>query len=379
MFSRFVCAGTLALSLVCVAACSTSTPTADEPAVGDGDAQSEEGPVSGAASADAGAEDGAVGDLQQEMDPPPSVDARPASPVFVDAEYDVRVTEGVRYGQALSHAGWQQGDAEPMDLTLDVYEPAGSEAEAKPAVVMIHGGGFTGGSSAHGPLSLMARYFAERGWVAFSINYRLAGDYGTVPASYPSPQTLGVTGQQADQWYALYPACRDGKAAIRWIRAHADTYGLHPEYLTAVGGSAGSFIALALGVSNEEDCRDEISLADDPTLADTHLEQSSTVATVIDHWGGTAILTMLQTLGGQTRFDASDAPVSIVHGTQDPTVSFDEALKIRAAYEDSGVPFAWHPLEGEGHGVWGATVDGSPLVDLARDFIVEQQGLEQAR
>ena len=271
---------------------------------------------------------------------------------------------------------WQEGEGEAMDLTLDVYEPVGSAADAKPAVVMIHGGGFTGGSSAHGPLSNMAGFFAERGWVAFSINYRLAGDFGTVPADYGSPEALGVSGRQADQWYALYPACRDGKAAIRWIRANAETYGLHPEYITAVGGSAGSFMAMALGVSNEEDCRDEVSAEDDPTLAGTHLEQSSRVSTIIDHWGGTAILTMLQTLGGGSRFDASDAPVSIVHGTEDPTVSFDEALAIREAYEQTGVPFAWYPLDGAGHGVWGATIDDNTLAETAQAFIVEQQSLE---
>ena len=83
---------------------------------------------------------------------------------------------------------------------------------------------------------------------------------------------------------------------------------------------------------------------------------------------------MLETLNPGDRFDASDAPMSIVHGTKDPTVLFDEALELKAEYERTGVDFAWYPLEGAGHGPWDATVDGKSLSELALEFIIEQQG-----
>ncbi len=299
----------------------------------------------------------------------PSID--PAGPVFAAATFEVRETEDVVFAQGLSHAVWGSGPGQPMDLTLDIFEPIGHEHPAKPVVVVIHGGGFTGGSSKHAALSAMARAFAERGWVAFSISYRLARDRGTLPANYPM-----LAGGRQNQLRALYPACRDAKAAIRWIRAHAAEYGLHPEYITAIGGSAGSFIAVALGATDEGDCTTEIEPEMDHTLAGTHLEQSSRVATVIDHWGGIAIVTVLEAMGGPDRFDPTDAPISIVHGTEDPTVNFHQAEILRDLYQSTGVPYAFHPLEGQGHGPWGARVDGRTLTRLASDFIVEQQGLE---
>ena len=82
-------------------------------------------------------------------------------------------------------------------------------------------------------------------------------------------------------------------------------------------------------MSGQDDCTDEISVDDDPTLSTTNLDQSSEVATVIEHGGGTSILVVLELMDGIDRFDATDTPVSIVHGTEDVTVPFSEAETIR--------------------------------------------------
>ena len=99
------------------------------------------------------------------------------------------------------------------------------------------------------------------------------------------------------------------------------------------------------------------------------------MATVIDHWGGTAILSMLEFTDGVDRFDPTDAPVSIVHGTEDPAVPFTEAETIRSAYERTGAAYEWNPLEGIGHGAWEVTIDGQSLEESAADFIIETQTL----
>ena len=97
---------------------------------------------------------------------------------------------------------------------------------------------------------------------------------------------------------------------------------------------------------------------------------------MIDHWGGTSILTMLELMDGINRFDPTDAPVSIVHGTEDRTVPFSEAEKIQAAYKGTGVAYEWHPLKGRGHGPWDATLNGQTLFESAYDFIIEIQDLQ---
>ena len=184
-----------------------------------------------------------------------------------------------------------------------------------------------------------------------------------------------LTGTSRDQVAAMYPASRDAKAAVRWMRAHAHELQIHPDYVTALGGSAGSFLAVMLGVTDEADFTDELLATEDPTLEGTWPEQSAAVQTIIDHWGAGSIAELAGFIDGQSRFDASDAPISIVHGTEDPTVLFEEAEELEATWVKTGVPYVFHPLEGAGHGPWGASVDGKDLSMLAMDFIVEQQGL----
>ena len=99
--------------------------------------------------------------------------------VFTDPAFEVRVTKDVVYAQGLSHESPNSDAAVEMDLLLDVYEPVRSDDVTMPAVVMIHGGGFTGGSKQTGWIKDMAPWFASRGWVVYSVDYRVAGDLGT--------------------------------------------------------------------------------------------------------------------------------------------------------------------------------------------------------
>ena len=116
-------------------------------------------------------------------------------------------------------------------------------------------------------------------------------------------------------------------------------------------------------------------MAEDETLATTNLEAAADVHTIIDHWGSTTLIDTVEALTGINRFDETDAPISIVHGTADDTVLFTEAEELRDAYIATGVPHAWYPLEGKGHGAWNADYEGQSLMELAWDFVIEQQGL----
>ncbi len=297
-----------------------------------------------------------------------------APEVLLTSGYEVEVTTHT-YGQGLTHDGWLGEPVGTVDLLLDVYEPTDAPL-GRPAAVIIHGGSFLGGSRRNANIAGFARYFAERGFVAMSIDYRVAGDFGTVPQSwFDLIDGEDLPSDQADQGLAMYPAARDAKAALRWLHAHADSYGINPNYVTTIGGSAGSYLAIMLGVTDPEDFRDELSPEDDSTLETTHLDAASDVHTIIDHWGGITHMELLELLDGRSRFDPTDAPVSIVHGTDDPTVLFEEAEKLRSAYMETGVPYAFHSVEGGRHGIWGATIDGVTLQELALAFVIAQQGI----
>jgi acetyl esterase/lipase len=212
----------------------------------------------------------------------------------------------------------------------------------------------------------MANYFASRGWVVFSLDYRLKNDKGTVPASWK----LSTSN---DDVLKVYPANRDVKAAIRWLYAHSENYNIDTDFITVGGGSAGAFLSVSLGVSDAADYTSEISITDDPTLSTTNIIQPVKVQTIIDFWGGDAHIQYLELISGIQRFDSNDAPILIAHGTNDNVVDFSAAETLERQYQATGVNYEFYPLQGFGHSAWGATINGKSLSDLAFEFITLEQ------
>ena len=125
----------------------------------------------------------------------------------------VEARRGITYA---SHGG--------RELQLDLYLPKARAGKKLPGVVFVHGGGWRTGLRAN--LAPLATRMAERGYVAATVSYRLAGE-------------------------ALYPAAiHDVKAALRWMRSHAAIYGIDPRRIAVAGGSAGGQIASLVGVTN---------------------------------------------------------------------------------------------------------------------------------
>lgn len=137
-------------------------------------------------------------------------------------------------------------------LHLDVYEPPDFRAQTHPAVVLIHGGGWT--SLDKSTMRTMGQFLARSGFVAFAVDYRLFQDH-------------------ENRWPAQLD---DVQRAVRWIRANAAKYGVNPDRIGAFGHSAGAQLAALLGM---EDTRDN----SDPALA----SYSSRVQAVVDVSGPT--------------------------------------------------------------------------------------------
>ena len=211
-------------------------------------------------------------------------------------------------------------------LHLDVYEPAPKGSGAHPAVILIHGGGWTDFDK--GTMRGMGQFLARFGFVAFAVDYRLFNGKDN-----PWPAQLD-----------------DVQRAVRWVRANAGNYGVNPDYLGAFGHSAGAQLAALLGM---EDTRDN----SDPGLA----RYSSRVQAVVDVSGptdftaenvpeDTAFLTRF--FGGDyskrpevwreaspaDHVSKQDAPFLIVHGTQDGSVPIAQAQELFEKLQAAGVP-----------------------------------------
>ena len=296
-----------------------------------------------------------------------------APTVKLNTTYEVSITEDITYAEGLSHDSWNSANTSVVPLLMDSYVPD-NDLQNRPLLMLIHGGGFSGGSKQQEALVYMANYYASRGFVVFSIDYRLRGDMGTIPQEWIDA-TTNVDPAELDQLYAMYPAHRDAKAALRWIIANADNYSINKDYITVGGGSAGAITSIGLGVSELGDYKDEISLSEDNTLSTTTLSQTYEVKTILDFWGSDVSIEILESIYGYQKFDSNDPALFIAHGTEDTTVPFSSAEDLKNICETNEIDFVYYPLEGRGHGAWGATVNGKSLSELSFDFIVENQSL----
>ncbi|AIY66379.1 hypothetical protein OM33_12210 [Pseudoalteromonas piratica] len=260
--------------------------------------------------------------------------------------------------------------------------------------MFIHGGGFTGGTKTKPEIIDMAGYFASRGWVFVSIDYRTAEELitisgtsqeellsfykGIAPQEWIEHALQGVeTVKQFEQAIAMYMAQRDAKAALRWIVANASIYNIDSDYITVGGASAGAITTIALGISNLEDFRDEISITDDPTLSTTNLDESYEVKSMVYFWGSNVKVELFEAVYGTYLYDDNDPELFLAHGTNDvnPSTPYSEATELKDIYDSLGLHNELVTLEGAGHGAWDATVDGKSLSDMTFDFILERQKL----
>ena len=293
--------------------------------------------------------------------------------VKLNATYDVNITEDIIYAEGLSHDYWNSSNTTALPLYMDSYVPE-NNSQNRPLLMLIHGGAFVGGSKQQDAIVDMANYYASRGFVVFSIDYRLRDHMGTIPQAWIDATSVG-TPSNLDQTFAMYPAHRDAKAALRWIMANAQNYHINKDYITVGGGSAGAITSIGIGVSELGDYKDEISSSEDNTLSTTNLSQTYEVQTILDFWGSNVSVEILELIYGHQRFDSNDPALFIAHGTEDPTVPFSSAEDLKTICETNEIDFVYYPLEGRGHGPWGATVNGKSLSDLSFDFIVDNQDL----
>ncbi len=222
----------------------------------------------------------------------------------------VKVTKDVTYSTA------QDGTANP--LRLDLYEPQTDTVAKRPALVWIHGGGFTSGSKTGGGL---APQFARLGYVAVSIDYRLLRT---------SQEGCASQGATPECTAAALAAQHDGQAAVRWLRANAATYHVDPNRIAVSGGSAGGATALLLATNSED-------TGDSGNPGESSKVQSAVV------------------LNGALPFNdtinAGDAPTIFFHGTKDSVVPYQWAVDNSNAMLQRGVLSNLVTFEGAGHGL----------------------------
>lgn len=217
-----------------------------------------------------------------------------------------------------------------LSLTLDLYLPQDGKKN-RPAVVWLHGGGFSGGKPSQ--FQPQSESLASFGVVCASVRYRLTGE-------------------------APFPACiEDAKAAVRFFRANAEKFGVDPNRIAVGGGSAGGHLAAMVGLTPGEfegqgpnlqtSSRADLLILYNPALDLRELgkaaERSKRAG---DRRPGAADLARWSPI---THVSANAPPTLILHGDQDTTVPYRQAVSFRDALAAQGVKVELFTAEGKGH------------------------------
>ncbi len=214
---------------------------------------------------------------------------------------------------------------------LDLYVQKGRDFKVRrPGVLFIHGGGFSAGDKAEYRSASVSADLARAGYVVVSCNYVLG-----------AKDKPGV-------WPRNIADCRD---AVRWMRANADALGLDPDRIAVAGGSAGGYLALMVGLSD-----DRTGPGGDPQA-----RVSAKVSAVIDMYGvvnfskhGKGVVPGVSAADQaaylpENQCDPQDPAVLILHGTADATVDIAQSDAMAKALRAAKVPHEYIVVDGAPH------------------------------
>jgi acetyl esterase/lipase len=233
-------------------------------------------------------------------------------------------------------------------LALDAYIPAirlGGPVSwvrytdtLKPALLFLHGGGWTSGSKVSRSLFVMP--FVQAGYVVITADYRHLPDVSL-------PEIIS-----------------DTRAAIRWMYLNSEKYKIDTNRIFVSGESAGGHLALMVGALSESDLFPPDSLP---------LDRKLKVAGVIN-WFGVADLVhasetwdqkYINTVAGKDSLDPiplfkkcspvtyinkSTVPILTIHGSEDKAANYDQAILLNKLLDSTGTKHAFWTIQGKKHG-----------------------------
>ncbi len=229
------------------------------------------------------------------------------------------------------------------ELCADIYRPGGGEVPTRTAVILIHGGGWVHGERAM--MAPLAAGFAQQGYLAVSVDYRLAQE-------------------------ANWPAQRDDiAAAVRWTAANAGRLGIDAGRIVVLGCSAGGQLAMTAAALPEQPgiaavialfTPDELTLGGG--AAKGTLDGSALLGAGASEAERAAASPLLQIQPGYP-------PVLLLHGGEDWLVDPIASLRLYEKLAGLGVPVDLHILAGAHHEFSSESGMVEPVVSIANLFL----------
>jgi acetyl esterase/lipase len=232
------------------------------------------------------------------------------------------------------------GKVDETSLKLNASVPDGDGPF--PVVIVVHGGGWSGGDKAQGMKPLTGP-LTDGNFTWFSINYRLA------PASH-------------------WPACLDDvRAAIRWVKAHAAECKGDPQRIALLGYSAGGHLAAYAADTAENDTRVQaVVLCAAPTFLEGDVDHpdglSPSLQKLFDHDKqiDDQMKVVLHDASPLSNVTAKTPPTLLIHGSEDKSVLYQQSVNYKARLDALGVPCELVTIVGGDH-----HIDLWPAIDAS--------------
>jgi arylsulfatase A len=247
-------------------------------------------------------------------------------------------------------------------LKLDVYQPPKSDQPGVvPGIIVVRGGAWRAGDKEF--FGYIAGRLAMDGFVAASIEYRTSDE-----AKFPA-------------------AVQDVKAAVRWMRAHAVEYGVDPDTIGAIGGSAGAHLVAMLATSggvkelegdggNSEassDVQAVVAMACGCNLQWWNQGVGPEFISAVTGFIGSPLEAHAEAIAAAsplTYVSSRSAPLLLLHSRTDPDVPFGQSVEMEQRYRSVGAPVMLRAIDAPGvHGFWGDSRYFPETKRLAVEFL----------
>ncbi len=241
------------------------------------------------------------------------------------------------------HVYKQVGDRK---LHLYVLSPVlVDQPMSQPAVVLFHGGGWTGGTPTQ--FNDLATHLASQGMVAIQVEYRLLDKKAQEPP---------------------IDCIQDAKSAMRWVRSHAAELHVDPQRIAAGGGSAGGHLAAFVGlVEGQDDPQDDQTIsaqADALVLFNPVFDNGPEGG-----WGTARVGDRYQEFSPAHHITADDPPTIIFLGTADKLISVAVADRFVSKMQAVKVRCELQLFEGQPHGFFNQEPFKSQTIAAADTFL----------
>lgn len=204
-------------------------------------------------------------------------------------------------------------EGKEIKLQADIYQAVQnwnlSQKKTRPLIVLYHGGGFKSGARNTSIMQIFARYYAQRGYVVVSADYRKGWENseGTL---------LCGAGQQKDYLDAQYRAMQDERSLVQYFKSQSNTIGFDTNRIFLFGISSGATLVCSRledeWIAENDQRAERLGSLE---VFESNRNFSTDVAGIISFAGAN--------LSPQVKSNYH-TPIIFFHGTCDNAVPFDE-------------------------------------------------------